>query len=162
MNSNGPESLFVQADRLIEENKSQEAMAILQEILHEHPGFGRAYNHLAFIYETKLRDYVRAEENYRKCLELSPDYPAVYLNYAILLSGQERFDEVKVLLEKAMDVPGMNKSKVYNEYGIMHEMGGDLEQAIYYYKAAIQKAFSEKEIEAYQNNISRVRKKMEV
>lgn len=162
MKSNGPESRFVKADRLIEENKIQEASALLEELIVSHPGFGRAYNHLAFIYETKLKDYVKAEELYKQAMELSPEYPAVYLNYAILLSTLERFEEKKVILDKAITIPGINKSKVFNEYGILHEMGGEYEQAIYYYKAAIQKAYSEKDIEAYKGNISRVEQKMDV
>ena len=157
-----PEAKFFKADQLIEAGKISEAADLLWDLLEAHPDFGKAYNHLGYIYETSYRDLAKAEELYRKCLEISPEYPAIYLNYSILLSGQGRLDELEELLYKALEVPGVNRAKVYNEFGIMHEILGDYDKAIDGYKSAVQFSFVEADIAAYKKSIHRVREKQAI
>lgn len=154
-----PETMFYQADRMIEEGNIAEATKILQELIDNHPDFGRAYNHLGYIFETKYRDYRKAEMYYKKCLEMSPEYPAIYLNYSILLSQQQRFDELEVLLYQALDCPGINKAKVHNEFGMMYEMKGQYDRAIEEYKKAIRFSFEDKHIGNYKKSIERAAEK---
>ncbi len=154
-----PEEYFFEADRLISENDVNGAFRLLNELLERFPDFGRAYNHLGFIYETKYRDFQKAEECYKKCLALSPDYPALYLNYAVLLSSQERFEELEGLLGKALNCPGIRKNKIYNEYAIMFEVQGRYETSIEHYQLAIRYAFKDSEITTYEASIQRVRQK---
>lgn len=157
-----PEAKFFEADQLIEAGKISEAAEVLLQLLEEHPDYGKAWNHLGYIYEISYRDLAKAEEMYRKCLELSPEYPAIYLNYSILLSGQGRLDELEELLYKALEVPGINRAKVYNEFGIMHEIRGDYEKAVDGYKSAVQFSFVEVDIAAYKKSIHRVREKQAI
>ncbi|MEM0998792.1 MAG: tetratricopeptide repeat protein [Bacteroidota bacterium] len=162
MEMSRPEATFYEADQLIEAGKISEAAELLYQLLKDHPDFGRAYNHLGYIYETKYRDLQKAEEFYRKCLELSPEYPAIYLNYSILLSGQGRLEELEELLHRALACPGINRAKIYNEFGIMHEIRGAYDLAVDAYKAAVQFSFVETDIAAYKNSIVRVRKKQSI
>lgn len=159
MSERSPEQLFFEADRLIEADQIAEAMALLEELVRDHPDFGKAYNHLGFVYETKYKDPARAEHYYRMCLDLSPDYPAVYLNYAILLNTQERFEELEALLQMGLECPGINKPKLYNEFGIMYEIQGQYEQAIQAYGLCVQYAFLPEDIERYKASVTRVRDK---
>ncbi len=154
-----PEAYFFEADRLINADAANEAYAVLEACVAKFPDFGKAYNHLGFIQETKYRDPKQAEVFYQKCLELSPDYPAVYLNYSVLLSTQERHDELQDLLAKALEVPGMNKAKIYNEYAIMHEVKGEYESAIAQYQKAIHHSFIASDIATFEASIERVQTK---
>ena len=61
-------------------------------------------------------------------------YPSVYYNYAILLSTLGKWEELKSLLDTAMNIPGITKSTIYNEYAIMYEQQGELDKAIEHYK----------------------------
>jgi hypothetical protein len=45
---------FLRADDLIRDNKISEALKLLESIILEDPGFGKAHNHIGWIYETKL------------------------------------------------------------------------------------------------------------
>jgi tetratricopeptide (TPR) repeat protein len=157
-----PEAKFFEADQLIEAGKISEAAELLLSLVEDHPDFGKAWNHLGYIYEISYRDLAKAEEMYRKCLDLSPEYPAIYLNYSILLSGQGRLDELEELLYKALEVPGINRSKVYNEFGIMREIQGDYEKAIDGYKSAVQFSFVDADLVAYKKSILRVREKQAI
>lgn len=154
-----PELMFFESDRLINAGQINEAARLLMKLIGTYPDFGRAYNHLAFIYETKYRDYKQAETYYQKCLELAPDYTAVYLNYSILLSTQERHEELQVILEKALTCPGINRAKIWNEYGIMYEIQERYEEAIEAYRKAIRLSFIQPDIQSYKDSIQRVQEK---
>lgn len=60
---------------------------------------------MGWMYETKLKDYSKAEECYRKALDAHPSYPSIYTNYSILLSTLGKYDELKLLLDRALTVP---------------------------------------------------------
>lgn len=154
-----PEAYFFEADRLINAGDANEAYALLQKCVAEFPDFGKSYNHLGFIQETKYRDPKQAEVYYQKCLELSPDYQAVYLNYSVLLSTQERHEELEALLEKALLLPGINKAKIYNEYAIMYEVKAQYETAIEFYRKAVHYSFVGTDLKSYEASIERVQHK---
>ncbi|HHG84010.1 MAG TPA: tetratricopeptide repeat protein [Bacteroidetes bacterium] len=157
-----PEEAFFRADQLIEEGKIAEAAVILFKLVADFPDYGRAYNHLGYIYETKYRENQKAEAYYKKCLELSPEYPAIYLNYAILLSAQGRGEELLALLKAGLACPGINQAKIHNEFGIYYESSGKFETAIESYKTAVRLSFVDADISAYHNSIRRVREKQAI
>jgi len=156
------DEMFFDADDRIREGKIVEAKDILVNLINQFPEYGRAYNHLGWIYETKYKDYKTAEMYYRKALEFAPDYPAVYLNYAIVLSSLERFDDLEKLLSQALGVPGIAKDKIYNEFGIMYELKGEFLKAIDYYRNAINSSLNEKDIDIYRESINRCKTKREI
>lgn len=153
---------FFEADNLIKDGKIGEATALLNEIILEMPEYGRAHNHLGWIYETKFNDYAKAENHYKAALQFSPEYPAVYYNYSILLSTLHRHDDLKDLLEKADKVPGVNKATIQNEYGIMYEALGEYEIAIEHYNQYIRYSYDNKNVETGRNSIDRCKTKMQM
>ncbi len=127
------EELFNLADMDIRDGYYEEAVRKLEEILVEDPTFGKAYNHLGWLNETKLQNYEKAEDFYQKALQTAPNYPAIYSNYSVLLSNLGKFDVLTNVLEKGLATPGVDKSLMYNEFGIMNELQGDFSKAIEYY-----------------------------
>lgn len=110
------------------------ATNILEKCIGLEPNFGKAYNHLGFLYETKFKEFDKGETLYKMCLEKSPMYPAVYYNYAVLLSTLGKWEVLKQLLDTALTIPGISKATIYNEYAIMYEQQGFLDKAIAEYK----------------------------
>ncbi len=153
--------IFFKADNDIKEGLIVEAFDSLRYIIEQDTEYGKAYNHLGWIYETKYKDYQKAEECYRLALKYAPEYTAIYLNYAILLSTIEKFDELTRVLELAMDVKGINKSKIWNEYAIMYELKGRYEDAIAAYKKSISSSLNNQDIEMYKKSIDRCKSKQE-
>jgi len=149
------EEKFQTADRLINDGRIGEAAHLLEEILGEAPDFGKAHNHLGWLYETKFKDYPQAEEFYKLALKFSPDYPAAYYNYAFLLSTLRRFEGLENLLNQAIKVPGINYATVYNEFGLMREIQGKYDEAIHYFKLYIQNSFDTKTIETAAESVKR-------
>jgi tetratricopeptide (TPR) repeat protein len=151
--------LFFKADNDIKDGNIVEAFDNLTYIIEQDLEYGRAYNHLGWIYETKYKNYAKAEECYRLAMKYSPDYLPIYLNFAILLSTLEKFDELEAHLEKAFTISGINKAKIWNEYGIMYEMKSQFESAIQAYKKAVEFSLVNEDIDVYEQSIERCRKK---
>ena len=125
-------------DELIKEGDIKGAVETLFKITQRNPQFGKAYNHLGWVYENKYKNYSKAEEFYKKALQYSPEYPAAYLNYTYFLSNLSRYDELKPHLEKSLTVPSVAKETLYNEYAIMLEMQQKPQEAMdFYVKAAM-------------------------
>lgn len=156
------EELLNQANTDIKDGFYDEAENKLEKIIDLDPNFGKAYNHMAYLYEVKFREFDKGETLYKLCLEKSPMYPPVYYNYAVLLSTLGKYDELKKLLDTAMNIPGITKSTIYNEYGIMHEQQGNLEQAIEYYKKCALDTLDQGVLDRAKSSIDRCKMKKEL
>ncbi|MDX2172734.1 MAG: hypothetical protein SFY56_06405 [Bacteroidota bacterium] len=153
------EQLLQDADLYIKENKIENAISILNSIIMDDPLFGKAHNHLGFIYETKIKNLQKAEEHYKIALATAPTYCAIYYNYAILLSTLKKYDELKDLLKKADSVEGINKSTIYNEWAIMYESLGNLDLAIDFYRKTAAATFDNKTLDIAMASVDRCNKK---
>jgi Tfp pilus assembly protein PilF len=156
------EEMFIEADRLLNEGVVMEAVEKLGQILKRNPRFGKAYNHLGWVYETKYKDMARAEEYYKAAMQFAPNYNAAYLNYSYFLSNQGRFDELKTHLDKVSQLAGIAKDTVFNEYAIMYEMQGDPHTATDYYQKAAMITLDTVKLDKYKESIDRCRKKLEI
>jgi tetratricopeptide (TPR) repeat protein len=156
------EEKFQIADRLINDGKIAEAATVLEEILADAPDFGKAHNHMGWLYETKFKNFKQAEEFYKMALKFSPDYPAAYYNYAYLLSTLRRYDDLEQLLNTAIKVSGVSYATIYNEYGLMREIQGRYEEAIHYFRLYIQNSYDSKTIESAAESIKRCERKKEL
>ncbi len=156
------EELFIQADRLINEGSTMEAVEKLSQILKRNPRFGKAYNHLGWIYETKYKNSQRAEEYYKAAMAYAPNYNAAHLNYGYFLSNAGRFDELKTHLDKMSNLPGIAQDTIANEYAIMYEMQSNPQAAIDFYQKAAIVTLDSAKLDKYKDSIERCRKKIEL
>ena len=156
------EELLDQANNDIKNGLYDDATNKLEKILDIDSNFGKAYNHLGYLYEVKFKEYDKGETLYKLCLEKSPMYPAVYYNYSILLSTLGKFDELKELLDKAINIPGITKSTIYNEYGIMLEQQTKLDEAIEYYKKCALSTLNKDVLNRAKDSIDRCKSKKEL
>ena len=154
------DEMFLEADQLIANQQIKSALELLLQIIEEQPDYGRAHNHLGWIYEYKLRAFDKAENHYRAALHFSPDYPAPWLNYAYFLSNLRRYDELEKHLSNCLKVPGVYISTIYNEYGVLYEMKEDYQKAINNYEKAIKYTLDAKDIDAYKKSIERAKEKL--
>lgn len=154
------EDLFHSADMDIKAGKLESAVEKLERILSEEPTFGKAYNHLGWLNETKFKNFNEAEKYYKLALQYAPEYTASYKNYAILLSTLKKYDALKEVLEQALQVPGMDKATIYNEYGILYEQLEQYETAINYYKDTAKATMNDKTLQTALDSIKRCNTKM--
>jgi tetratricopeptide (TPR) repeat protein len=156
------EELFAQADRLLNDGVIMEAVEKLTVLLKRNPRFGKAYNHLGWVFETKYKNVERAEQYYKAAMEYAPHYNASFLNYTYFLSNLGRVDDLKEHLDKISNITGIAKDMIYNEYGIMHEMQGDPQTAMEYYQKAAIITLDSLKLDKYREAADRCRKKIEL
>ncbi len=156
------EEMFAKADELIKEGDIKGAVETLYKITQRSPQFGKAYNHLGWVYENKYKNYSKAEDFYKKALQYSPEYPASYLNYTYFLSNLSRYDELKTHLDKSLTIPSVAKETLYNEYAIMLEMQQKPQEAMDFYVKAAMTTLESTKLEQYKASIERCKQKMEL
>lgn len=156
------EEMFAQADLLIKEDRIQPAIEVLFKILQRNPQYGKAHNHLGWIYENKYKNSANAEECYKKAMKYAPEYAAAYLNYCYLLSNSQRFDDLKAHLDITLNVPSIPRETVYLEYAIMYEMQQNPEAAIDYYLKAAMTTLNSDKLNSYKESINRCKTKIEL
>ncbi|MDD3458740.1 MAG: hypothetical protein PHO74_04635 [Weeksellaceae bacterium] len=156
------ESQFRYADELIANEQYNEAKDALFKIIEDEPRFGKAYNHIGWIYETKEKRYREAEKFYKQAMEFSPDYPAAYMNYIYLLNTELRGPESEAMIMKAKDIIGINKISLWGEWAYMLEYSGRFEQAIAKYKEIIPMQNNADKLEQIRKDIERCRTKQEM
>lgn len=162
MNRFRHEEIFNQADLDIKDGLYEEGFHKLESILVEDPTYGKAYNHMGWIFETKFRDYAKAEEMYQRALETMPDYPPIYTNYTILLSTLRKFDKLQEVVKKGMTVPGVDQANLYNELGIMYEQQEDYTRAIENYKQCARQTLSKDTLDRAMASIERCKQKQQL
>lgn len=155
------ENQFIKADSLIGEGKVSEAKELLEEILNEYPDFGKAHNHLGWIYANKLSNYEKGEYHYKLAIKFDPKYPASYINYTYLLVDTSKFEEAKKLINTALtEVEGVDKASYYSELARICEFERDFINAYGWYKKSSDLAFNPTYIENMKINMKRVKDKM--
>ena len=156
------EEMLDSANMDIKNGQYEKAENTLEEIIKIDPNFGKAYNHLWFLYETKFKEFEKGETLYKLCLEKSPLYPAIYYNYSVLLSTLGKYDELKELLDQALTIPGVTKATIYNEYAIMYEQQGKLDEAIEHYRKAGLNTLDQATLDRAKTSITRCKSKKEL
>src|SRR5690606_5341698 len=156
------EAEFRLADDMIASKDFEGAKAVLFRIIEEEPRFGKAYNHIGWIYETKEKRYREAEELYKQAMEFTPDYPAPFINYLYLLNTELRGAEAEAHILKAKDIVGINKISLWTEWAYMLEYTGRFEEAIEKYKEIIPMQNNLEKLDQLKTDIERVRKKSEM
>ncbi len=156
------EELLDQANLEIKNGKYEDASNILEKMIDIDPNFGKAYNHLGYLYEVKFKEYEKGETLYKLCIEKSPMYPSVYYNYSVLLSTLGKWDELETLLDNAINIPGIIKATIYNEYAIMHEQQGELDKAIDYFRKAGMNTLDKSVLDRAKTSIERCNSKKDL
>lgn len=154
------EEYFMQVDKLFAEQEYGKGKKLLEEILEIEPAYGRAHNHLGWLYYAKLDDYGKAEYHYKLAKKFAPDYPHGYINLSYILVETRRFDEAKENAGEALKVAAVNRAVIYNELGRVEELSGNYKEALKHYKEAVKSSLNKNELEVYNGNIERVKNKV--
>ncbi len=149
------EQYVLDAEKAFEQGLFAEGKSYLENALAEEPTYGKAHNHLGWLYLAKLDDVQKAEMHLRLALKYARQYSAPYVHLIDLLFNAERLDEHAELVAEAMKVPGVGKTYLYNEMGRNVEMKGRITDAIKFYKLAIRWSTDKEQIKVIKENIRR-------
>jgi tetratricopeptide (TPR) repeat protein len=153
------EKYILDAEKAFEEKNYMEGMRLLQEALLIEPHYGKAHNHLGWLYLYQINDWEKAEIHLNLALKYASSYSAPYIHMSHILFEKGKFDALNTLLKKAESLGSLQRPFIYNEYGRINEAKGNLRKAVKWYKAAIRNSFNDQDINIYKDNIRRCRDK---
>ena len=157
------ENQFIKADGLIGDGNIAEAKEILEDILSQYPDFGKAHNHLGWIYYNKLSNYDKGIYHYKLAMKFDPKYPAPYLNYTYLLVDIGKYNEAKQHIEYSFKtLENVDYASFNCELGRIAEFENDYVNAYKYYTMAKKNAMNPQFIENMDINNKRVYEKMSI
>ncbi len=157
---NNAEDLFFEADNLINENNILEAKDLLLRLLNEYPDYGRAHNHLGWLYSVKFNNHTKAKKHLELALKFSPDYQGVYANYVYLLLEMNQYKELIDFGFKCANNGVADAGTIHNKMAQAYELEGNLLEAYKYYRLAVKGAINNQFVEELYASIHRLKSKM--
>lgn len=157
------ENLFLEVSRAFDEQDLSEAKHLLEEILMIDPGYGRAHDHLGWIYETKIKDFDKAKFHYELAIKFCEgSYPNTYINYAYLLIEYGHYDDALKIIQEAETVSGVDHAILFYQKGKIAEHQLEFLQAHRAYRKSDQLSFGKDFRELLKTEMERVRSKMNI
>ncbi len=108
------------------------------------------------IYCDEIKNYALADEYFSKALAADLIYPETFIHYAKLLLTLEKHDELAVLLEQGLKVPGVDKSNLYHTKGLANEQQGKFDEALELFHKALRFSFNSEMDEFLGTEIKRI------
>ena len=150
---------------LIQEHLAQgrtgAALSELQLLMARQPDHGRAQALYGRILFRHLNDFAGAEEAFRIAMRNAPADPDLYVDYAELLVRLDKGTETVAILNRALEVPGVEKDKIYRIFSQLYERQAKWDDALEYNAKAFMFTLNNEMIQRCQDDRERIRRKME-
>ncbi|WP_448700186.1 tetratricopeptide repeat protein [Mucilaginibacter sp. AW1-3] len=155
------EEKYLQAVEEMHYGETPLSLKLLNEILAEDPSFVRAHYQIGKLYYYDLHDYQSAGYHFKLCTDLEPAFPDVYFHYISLLLFLNMERQLNAVGQKAITVPGVNASAIYNLMGLCAEKNRKLKEAMAFYHEGLMLVTANDKKTEIEENISRIRFKVE-
>lgn len=124
----------------------ERAINKIHELIVHHPDKAEPYYELGRISYNFWRND-EAEYNYKKAIEIDPEYFPSYTQYCLILIKEGRFEEAEIILNRSMNLRNREDSDIYLYFGMLYQHKGELDTAIEFYSKAIKFSINENQIE---------------
>ncbi len=147
----GIKTAFAQGAELSNAGKYDEAVAKFTEVLASVPKCAECYINIGAI-QSRKQDWAKAEEAYKKAIEINPDSVESYNGLANVYNAQKKFSEAKAMNAEATKrmpagATGAGSADTYYNQGVIAWNGNDFPKAQELFAAAIKA--DEKHAEAH-------------
>jgi tetratricopeptide (TPR) repeat protein len=156
------ENYIQMAEKAFESNDYIKGMNHLEEALMCDPHFGKAHNHMGWLYIYHLKDWTKAEKHLNLAMKYSPDYAPTYIHLSEMYLQNGRFDDLENMLERAQNIGGVQKAFIFNMKARMQEIKGRYHKAITLNKQAVKWCMNDQEVNNLKAEIKRCRKKRQI
>jgi len=156
------EAMYLRAHQLTDAGEIIQAKTVLEELLTEEPGYGRAHNLLGWIYFVKFGDYKRASYHLRLAVKFDPDYTQGWQNYANLLLELNRINDLEECATKAIEIEGIDKALIYHRLACAKEIRNDYKLAIKYLKKSKEYGYNKEWVDYIKIEKNRLKSKLNV
>ena len=131
------ENVIQLVDDALRESRIEEAKRLLEGALMEEPGYAKLHAKLGDLYYYETENLAMAENHYHLAIRFYPKYQEVYRDLADMYLDHRKFDGLKKLMTKALDVEGIDQAFVYEKLGQAAEAQGQYKEAIEFYRKGL-------------------------
>ena len=153
------EKYMADAERLIYENKVDEGLVLLNNLLYDEPGYGSLHNHLGWAYMYYTADVAKAELHLKMAMNFDLEFAPPYLHLGVLYMRNGRYSEAVTILEAGLTKPNANRVVLLENIGQAYELRCEYSKAIKTYKEAAKSSVVGFEVNNLMEGIKRCRKK---
>lgn len=113
------------------------ALSKLKKALEQDENNAEAHHYLAELYN-RLDDEDKAEQHYKRALDISPDDTAILNNYAVFLCRYRHFEKSMSIFQKILKDPLFkSKAQTYENMGLCADQQGNVKLAEEYFRKAL-------------------------
>jgi predicted Zn-dependent protease len=159
MRMNWMETYLKEAEQLIYDNRVQDGIALMQDLLYDEPGSGYLHNQLGWAYLYYTEDVSQAELHLKMAIQFDGEYPAPYIHMGNLMIRANRYTDAIKYLKKGLQKPSANKVVFMELIGQALELSGAYGQAMKAYREAMMSSLNEHEVSNIMKHTARCRKK---
>ncbi|MEJ2880673.1 hypothetical protein [Pedobacter sp. GR22-6] len=150
---------YLQAMEELRYGELPKALHFFNTIIELDPDYARAYYQLGSCYYYQFRNYQTAGYYYKKCIDLEPLFPDVYVHYLKLLITLKMHKAIDATVQKALAVPGISETEVYELLGNYAEQQLDFDAAKAHYQKASLASSDQDEHASFQGHVKRIAQK---
>ncbi|HWZ04082.1 MAG TPA: tetratricopeptide repeat protein [Mucilaginibacter sp.] len=154
------EEKYLQAVEEVNYGESPKAFQLLKEIIDNDPLYARAHFQLGKIYYYEIRDYQTAGYHFKTCMDLEPSFPDNYFHYLSLVVFLRMEKQANHIIEKALEVPGVNISSIYELQGLFFEKSKNFSKALNAYQRASVEVTTKDHSDTIEESLDRVKEKI--
>lgn len=143
---------------LLDKGLEAEALSELQVLLARQPDAGAARALLGRLLMIRLQDMAGAEEAFKQALRTAPNYGPLYYDYGALLIQSDKATEAVAILNRSLEVAGIEKDKIYRLFGQLYERQAKWDDALEYYRLALMWSLEDPGL--FEQDLERVKRKM--
>jgi predicted Zn-dependent protease len=148
--------------QLLQQGRIADCLTELQLMTAMEPEDGKAHALLGHIQLRHLEDPEGAESSFRLAMRFSPTYAPLYPDYAEVLMRLEKHTETIAILNRALEVKGIEKDKIHRLMGQVYEKEKRWSEGVEHYTQAILFSFSDEFVLDVRKDLMRVRMKMQL
>ena len=153
------EKYLTEAEQLIYDNRVNEGIELLSNLLYDEPGYGFLHNHLGWAYMYYTPDVAKAELHLKFAIKFDGEYPAPFIHMGNLMIRTNRYAEAIEYLEQGVQKPTASRVVFLEAMGQAYELQGNFRQAIKVYREAMMASVVDHEVTNMTNHVARCRKK---
>jgi tetratricopeptide (TPR) repeat protein len=152
------EEYLFRVDRLWEEGEWAEGLKVLEYVLYEEPGHGKAHAWYAWFAYVKSDDFPLAEIHYDLALKFDPSFPGTYVNFVHVLMAMKNYRKAIKVALLGTKAPAVDVAYMYNEVGRAYMLLEDYKNALYAFKKAMKNTMDKDELATYKYNVRLAKK----
>lgn len=152
----------LQVRQLLQQGRIADCLSELQLMTARDPEDGKAHALFGHLQLRHLEDMEAAESSLRLAMRYAPTYPPLYLDYAELLMRLEKHTETIAVLNRALEVKGIEKDRIHRLMGQVYEKEKRWSEAVDHYTQSILQSFSEEFVLEVRKDLMRIRMKMQL